>query len=84
MGRTRSVLVDPLTEERIEVRRNGKTVAVERLVLYPVRREDLPRTEEPMADAALVALARNDVIAILEEGDDTESIVLAQIGENHV
>jgi len=79
-----AVLTDPLTEERIEVCRHGKTVAVDRLVLYPVRREDLPRVEESPPDAALVALGRNDVIAIQEEVDGEESILLAQVDENHV
>ena len=49
-----AVLVDPLTEARIDVCSNGRTVAVDRLVLYPARREDLPQSEEVMPDAALV------------------------------
>ena len=78
-----AALADPLTEERIEVCRHGKTVAVDRLVLYPVRREDLPRVEEPLPDAALVGLLRGNVIAIQEEVDGDEGVILAQVDENH-
>ena len=75
-----AVLTDPLTEERIDACSHGRTVAVDRLVLYPVIREDLPRDEEPFPEAEIAALGRMDLVAIL--GPD-ESIVLAQVEENH-
>ena len=76
--------MDPLTEERIEPCKHGRTVAVDRLVLYPVRREDLQRTEEPMPDVALVGLKRGDIIATQPEVARDESALLAQVDENHV
>lgn len=78
-----AVLVDPLTEERIEACRNGRAVAVDRLVLYPVQREDLPAAEEPLPDAALIGLRRNDIIAVRDEADGQPGIILAQVDENH-
>ena len=74
---------DPFAGERIEVCRNGKTVAVDRVVLYPGRRVELPRVEEPLPDAALVGLLRGDVIAIQDEVDGDEGVILAQVDENH-
>ena len=78
-----AVLVDPLTESRIDVCSNGRTVAVDRLVLYSVRREDLPQVEEAMPDAALVGLERNSVVAVVDDTDGADGIFLAHVDENH-
>jgi len=78
-----AILVDPLTEQRVEACSNGRTVAVDRLILYPVRKEDLPRTEEPVPDSTLVVLNKNDIIAVTEENEESGSIFLAQLNEKH-
>ena len=75
-----AVLTDPLTEERIDACSHGRTVAVDRLVLYPVSREDHPRDDEPFPEAEVAALGRMDLVAML---GPEESIVLAQVDENH-
>ena len=49
-------------------------------MLCPVSREGLPRDEEPFPEAKVAALGRMDLAAVL--GPD-ESIVLAQVEENH-
>lgn len=71
-----AVLVDPVTEDRIESCKHGRTVAVDRSIIYPVNREDLQAPEEPIPDAAVIALERSDVVG-------QEGIVLCQIDENH-
>jgi len=56
-----AILVDPLSEQRVEACSNGRIVAVDRLILYPVRKEDLPRTEEPVPDSTLVVLNKKSL-----------------------
>ena len=78
-----AALGDPVTEARIEACSNGRTIAVDRLVVYPVRREDLPHHEEPLPDTAILALTRNDIIAVVGDGGAEETVYLAQVDENH-
>jgi len=76
-----AVLGDPFTRERIDVCSGNRTVAVDRLVLYPVALEDLPREEVLMPSAEIAALRRGDVVAVA--GED-QTMYLAQVDENHV
>ena len=68
-----AILVDPLIKQRVEACSNGRTVAVDRLILYPVRKEDLPRSEEPVPDSTLVVLNKNDIMAVTEENEESGS-----------
>ena len=45
-----------------------------------MKRAELPRDEEPLPEAELALLARTDVVALV---GPEESIVLAQVDENH-
>jgi hypothetical protein len=53
-----AVLVYPLMETRIDACSHGRTVPAARLVLYPAKREDLPRQEDPVPEAELALLER--------------------------
>ena len=73
-----AVLVDPLTKQRIDACKGGRTVAVDRLIYYPVAPAELESVERGVEDEELRALQRFDVVAV-EEG---EVVIIGQVENN--
>ena len=58
-----ATLVDPLSKQRIDACKGGRTVAVDRLIYYPVAPTALEVVERGVEDEVLRALQRYDVVA---------------------
>ena len=68
-----------MTKQRIDACKGGRTVAVDRLIYYPVAPAELEAVERGVEDEELRALQRFDVVAV-EEG---KVIIIGQVEINH-
>ena len=75
-----AILGDPFTQQRIDACSGGRAVAVDRLVLYPVDLDELPREDSVLPASELAGLQRNDVVAVV---GDEDMVYLAQVELNH-
>ena len=71
--------MDPLTKQRIDACRAGRTVVVKRVIYYPVQPGELETVEKGVEDEELRALQRYDVVAV----EDGEVVFLDQAEANH-